>query len=354
MALNQQSPPHLTDPCLCHTPSQYLMSYLTNDVGAVFGFPIALTLWHMVVSSALATALVWSGVVKGVEISREVYMTYVLPISACYALSLVLSNMAYQMTSVSFIQMVKAGLPVLVYTFGILLGTEVYNRSLVIDIAIIATGVMISAWGEAHLVMFGLVCILLAIMGDAVRLTLSQKLLQQASIKFNPITTLYYLAPTSALFLTVPFALLEMRGATTYLADCSNLWQFGLNGLAAFALNVVVFLVVGRMSALSLNIAGLIKDIGTISLSVLLFGSELRPIQIVGYSIAFGGVLWYQDIRRTALPIGSPPAILPNQLSSSKSLTSLHSAEEAEGVKGTELLLSHGHEGPSKKRSTAL
>lgn len=53
-----------------------------------------------------------------------------------------------------------------------------------------------------------------------------------------------------------------------------------------------VFLVVGRMSALSLNTAGLVKDIGTISLSVLLFKSELRAVQILGFIIAFCGVVW--------------------------------------------------------------
>lgn len=79
------------------------MSYLKNDVGEVFGFPITLTLWHMVVSSAAASALVWSGVVKGMEISREVYFMYVIPISGCYALSLVLSNMAYQVRTQSTI-----------------------------------------------------------------------------------------------------------------------------------------------------------------------------------------------------------------------------------------------------------
>lgn len=40
---------------------------------------------------------------------------------------------------------------------------------------------MISAWGEAHLVVMGLVCILVAIVADAVRLTLLLKLLQQVS-----------------------------------------------------------------------------------------------------------------------------------------------------------------------------
>lgn len=76
--------------------TQYLMSYLQNDDGELFGFPISLTLWHMVFSSACASALVWSGLVKGVEISTEVYVKYVIPISGCYALALVLSNTAYQ------------------------------------------------------------------------------------------------------------------------------------------------------------------------------------------------------------------------------------------------------------------
>jgi hypothetical protein len=41
---------------------------------------------------------------------------------------------------------------------------------------------------------------------------------------------------------------------------------------AAFGLNCAVFLLIDRTSALTLNVAGVVKDVGLIYLSVALFG----------------------------------------------------------------------------------
>lgn len=47
-----------------------------------------------------------------------------------------------------------------------------------------------------------------------------------------------------------------------------------LNCLAAFALNLAVFLLIGKTSALTMNIAGVVKDWMLIGLSVLIFGCD--------------------------------------------------------------------------------
>ena len=48
------------------------------------------------------------------------------------------------------------------------------------------------------------------------------------------------------------------------------------NGLLAFGLNLSVFLLIGKTSALSMNVAGVVKDWGLIGLSVFVFGAQVR------------------------------------------------------------------------------
>lgn len=98
-----------------------------------------------------------------------------------------------------------------------------------------------------------------------------QLLLQGRGIKLNPITTLYHVAPVCLMFLVLPFAWLEAERLM------SQEWKVGpglllLSAAAAFALNCSIFLLIGKTSALTLNIAGVAKDVMLIYLSMTLYG----------------------------------------------------------------------------------
>jgi len=86
-----------------------------------------------------------------------------------------------------------------------------------------------------------------------------QILLTSKGISLNPMTSLYYIAPTCFAFLTIPWyfneyaRLSETEGG--FFADPDFL-TFGLNCLCAFALNLAVFLLIGKTSALTMNVAG--------------------------------------------------------------------------------------------------
>ncbi len=58
----------------------------------------------------------------------------------------------------------------------------------------------------------------------------------------------------------------QMHPAAQFISTTKDLWHFLLNAATAFGLNLAVFLLIGRTSALTLNICGLIKDWGTIAL----------------------------------------------------------------------------------------
>lgn len=72
------------------------------------------------------------------------------------------------------------------------------------------------------------------------------------------------------------------------------------NALVAFCLNVAVFLLIGKTSALTMNVAGVVKDWLLIGISVWIFHASVSVLNISGYLLAFSAVCWYnyQKIQR--------------------------------------------------------
>lgn len=103
-----------------------------------------------------------------------------------------------------------------------------------------------------------------------------QILLQRRGLTLNPITTMYYIAPASMLFLSVPWGVIEAQRLFSDPTVRFDALIFVSNAAAAFGLNMSVFLLIGKTSALTMNVAGVIKDWLLIGLSVLLFHAEVR------------------------------------------------------------------------------
>ncbi|CAH1432848.1 unnamed protein product [Lactuca virosa] len=73
------------------------------------------------------------------------------------------------------------------------------------------------------------------------------------------------------------------------------------NSLCAFALNLAVFLLVGKTSALTMNVAGVVKDWLLIAFSWSVIKDTVTPINLLGYGIAFLGVAYYNHAKLQAL-----------------------------------------------------
>ena len=233
------------------------------------------------------------GTTKRLKMPKKEYVNRVIPIGALYAASLWLSNSAYLHLSVSFIQMTKALMPGLVYVCGVAFGMEKLTRVTSFNMFIIAIGVAIAAYGEINFVYIGVVEQLSALVFEALRLMLVQVLITRQGYAMNPIQSLYYVSPACAACLALPFAAVELP---EILADVHLEIDYGmllLNALTAFALNLAVFLLIGKTSALTMNIAGVIKDWMLIFASQHMFGNEVTFLNYLGYVIAFLAVGMY-------------------------------------------------------------
>ncbi|KAI5665247.1 hypothetical protein M9H77_24570 [Catharanthus roseus] len=265
-------------------------------------YPISLTMIHMSFSTSLAYLLVRVFKISDpVTMSWEFYFKSVVPIGLLYSISLWLSNSAYIYLSVSFIQMLKALMPVAVYSIGVLFKKEQFKSETMANMLSISFGVAIAAYGEAKFDTWGLILQLGAVAVEATRLVLIQILLNSRGVSLNAITSLYYVAPCCLAFLSIPWVFVEypiLKESSSFHLD---FFIFGTNSLCAFALNLAVFLLVGKTSALTMNVAGVVKDWLLIAFSWSVIKDTVTPINLCGYGLAFLGVGYYNHSKLQAL-----------------------------------------------------
>ncbi|KAH0709977.1 hypothetical protein KY284_011404 [Solanum tuberosum] len=239
--------------------------------------------------------------VEPVTMTMDLYCKSVVPIGLLYAFSLWLSNSAYIYLSVSFIQMLKALMPVAVYSIGVMFKKDTFKSDTMGNMVSISIGVAIAAYGEAKFDTWGVMLQLGAVAFEATRLVMIQILLTSKGITFNPITSLYYVAPCCLVFLFIPWIFVEyplLKDTSSFHFD----WViFGTNSFCAFALNLAVFLLVGKTSALTMNVAGVVKDWLLIAFSWSVIKDTVTPVNLVGYGLAFLGVAYYNHAKLQAL-----------------------------------------------------
>jgi len=93
-----------------------------------------------------------------------------------------------------------------------------------------------------------------------------------------------------------------------------NFWIFFSNAICALALNFSIFLVIGRTGAVTIRVAGVLKDWILIALSTVIFPeSAITGLNIIGYAIALVGVVMYNYIKVKDVRATQPPESLPER-----------------------------------------
>ncbi|MCD7467631.1 hypothetical protein HAX54_005174 [Datura stramonium] len=253
-----------------------------------FPYPLALTLLHMVFSSVLCFVLTKVLKIMKVEegMTLDIYISSVIPIGAMFAMTLWLGNTAYLYISVSFAQMLKAIMPVAVFILGVAAGLEMMSCRMLLIMSVISFGVLVASYGEININWVGVIYQMGGVVGEALRLIFMEILVKRKGLKLNPISVMYYVSPCSALCLLVPWIFLEKPKMDEQLAWSFHPLVLTLNCICTFALNLSVFLVISHTSALTIRVAGVVKDWVVVLLSALLFAdTKLTLINLCGYAI---------------------------------------------------------------------
>lgn len=192
--------------------------------------------------------------------------------------------------------------------FSICLGHQRPSYSLFVVILLISSGIALASYGSTQFVLHGFVLVLAASIIGTLRWVLTQSLLKEMDESANRIlAVVYYISPASALGL-LPIALFsEGRQMVTskfvlepHLLVASMGFIF-VSGCLAFVLIFVEILLVKKTSALSLGIAGSLKDVTQVMLAVFIFGDHLIPLNVLGLVVATSGMLFYTFLKHSAV-----------------------------------------------------
>ena len=290
-----------------------------------FPYPVTLAFWHMLFCSIVGILAVQSGCVKRQNVTWNTCLKICLPVAALGAAGLTLGNAAFIYLSVAFAQMLKANMPVIMFVVGCLFRTQKFSWETCGIMVIIGAGVAASSLGELQFSGLGATFMLSAMLAEAFKMILLQTMMQQTDLQINPVTALYYVMPASTLCL-LPFVLV-LEAGNVYDAIPSIAPHAPLlvgSAIAACLLNVIAFWVISNTSALTMKLAGIVKDAALIVTSGLLFGSQLTPLGLGGYAVALTGIGFhnYQSLMKAQTQpniADSEPLLLPR----SESRTSL-------------------------------
>ena len=205
--------------------------------------------------------------------------------------------------------MCKSSSLAFVLIFAFLFRLESPTWRLVAIIATMTLGVVMMVAGEVDFHLGGFILVISAAFFSGFRWALTQILLLRNPATSNPFSSIFFLAPVmfAVLFIiAIPVegfpaliagigAIAEERG--TVMAPLLLLFP----GTIAFLMTASEFALLKRTSVVTLSIAGIFKEVMTISAAAIVFGDTMTPVNIVGLFVTLIAIVAYNYIKITKM-----------------------------------------------------
>ncbi|KAH9438424.1 hypothetical protein MCOR02_002051 [Pyricularia oryzae] len=294
-----------------------------------FRFPMFTTSIHMVIQFALSSLVLYffpslrprNGYKSDMGQSRHeseperpimtkwFYLTRIGPCGAATGLDIGLGNTSLRFITLTFYTMCKSSSLAFVLMFAFLFRLEAPTWRLVAIIATMTAGVVMMVAGEVEFKLGGFFLVISAAFFSGFRWALTQILLLRNPATSNPFSSIFFLAPIMFLTLFTIAVFVEglgelVEGFKALAAAKGALAAPAIvifPGAIAFAMTVSEFALLQRTSVVTLSIAGIFKEVVTISAASIVFGDTLTIINISGLVVTIGAIGAYNYIKITRM-----------------------------------------------------
>ncbi|KAF5023589.1 hypothetical protein F66182_4347 [Fusarium sp. NRRL 66182] len=291
-----------------------------------FAFPLFTTSMHMVVQFVLSSLVLYFvpslrpgyGVhqsdlgrsrhddePKSYGMTKLFYLTRIGPCGAATGLDIGLGNTSLKFISLTFYTMCKSSSLAFVLIFAFLFRLETPTWRLVAIIATMTLGVVLMVFGEVEFELGGFVLVISAAFFSGFRWGLTQILLLRNPATSNPFSSIFFLTPV--MFLVLICLAVPVEGIGKLIDGYRVLgdeWGYVMAplfllfpGCIAFCMTASEFALLQRTSVVTLSIAGIFKEVVTISAAALVFGDRLTPINFVGLLTTMAAIAAYNYIK---------------------------------------------------------
>ncbi|KAI9719985.1 MAG: hypothetical protein M1812_003110 [Candelaria pacifica] len=218
--------------------------------------------------------------------------------SVLYTINIVVSNISLHMVTIPFHQVVRATTPAFTVAIYGLLYRKSYSTATYAAMVPIIAGVGLATYGDYSYTTVGLIVTLLGAFLASMK-TIAANRLQTGGVHLSAMEILFRMSPL-ALLQSLVYAHLSGEGAAFYkdvvVPGKMTPWVavvLALNGLMAFGLNVVSFTANKKVGALTMTVAGNVKQTLTVMLGVAVFGVVVGPVNAIGIGLTIlGGALY--------------------------------------------------------------
>ncbi|RYO98551.1 hypothetical protein DL764_007058 [Monosporascus ibericus] len=237
--------------------------------------------------------------------TKMFYLTRIGPCGAATGLDIGLGNTSLKFITLTFYTMCKSSSLAFVLLFAFVFRLETPTLKLIAIIATMTAGVVMMVAGEVEFKLNGFVLVISAAFFSGFRWGLTQILLLRNPATSNPFSSIFFLAPV--MFATLTLIAIPVEGVLELVEGLRQLSaEWGairtpmillFPGTIAFLMTASEFALLKRSSVVTLSIAGIFKEVLTISVAALVFDDRLTPINISGLIITIGAIAAYNWIK---------------------------------------------------------
>lgn len=277
-----------------------------------FPAPLLMNTVHFALQAAissLALRFFWPSMRPTTSITWRDYFIRVVPTAVATALDIDLTNASLVFITISFETMCKSAAPVFLLLFAFVFKLEAPSFKLFGIISIISSGVLLTGLGslfgtnaeDQRFEVVGFILVILAAVMSGFRWTVTQVLLQKKEFGLNnPLAVMSQLAPVMAIItaiLSIATEPLHNLGKPPFFDTRYNaIWSsflLLLGGSLAFFMVLAEYLLISRTSAVTLTVAGVVKEVVTILVAVVFLGDDFTAMKGAGLAVIMAGVCWF-------------------------------------------------------------
>lgn len=280
--------------------------YVFGDTHLGFPCPLLMTSIHFLsqwIFAYITSTLFFTqlGGDQIVNMSWKTFLSIAIPCGFVTSADVGFSNLALVRISVTFYTMVKASSPIFVVLSAYIFGIEKITLPLIGVVVIISLGELLTVLGEVQFDMIGFILCFIASVLSGMRWTVVQLKLQSLEPKLkSTIATMRILSPLMFISMLIMSLVKEQPWRTLgpWVHTADDAWNtLGLSLLGAtlaICMMLCEFYLIMKSNAIVLMIGGVLKELNTIALSVVIFGDKLNAVNALGCVVVFSGVILYK------------------------------------------------------------
>ncbi|WRT67304.1 uncharacterized protein IL334_004272 [Kwoniella shivajii] len=268
-----------------------------------FSYPLFVTACHMVVQFCLAAVIrvVFADRFRPKERpTRKEYITKILPTAASTGGDIGLSNLSLKTITLSLYTMCKSSTLIFVLLFAFSFKLEAYSLRLISVITLISFGVFCMVFNTTSVSIPGIAMVFSASALGGLRWALTEVVMHKKGMGLsNPFATIFWLSPLMAVTLALVSMIVEgwfqIIGSDFFdgFQAVKTMGVIVFPGGLAFAMVTSEYFIIQRAGVVPLSIAGIFKEVSTISISAWVFGDQLTGLNIIGVVITVCGIALY-------------------------------------------------------------